>query len=247
MKRLIVFSTLLFLAASLIICQTPQPSPAANETKDKKDKISYSIGYDLGVRYKRILVNTEIASMFLGIKDAVTGKEPVTGTAELKTIVQQFFKDFRAKEEADRKLLGDKNKREGEAFLKENAKKQGVNTTKTGLQYMILKEGKGPKPGPYDTVTIHYRGALIDGTEFHDSYKTGQPVSFQVLKTFAGWAEALRMMNVGSKWKIFLPPDLAMGEEGLGDKVGPFAVIIFEIELLAAKPTKEEKANFPVK
>ncbi len=248
MKRLIVFVAFLFLAASLV-CQAPQPSPAANETKAKKDEISYSIGYDLGIRFKRILVKAETEAMLQGIKDALAGKAPVMSTAELQKIVQEFFKNLREKDEADRKLSAEKNKKEGAAFLKENAKKKGVNTTKTGLQYMIIKEGKGPKPGPYDTVTIHYRGTLIDGTEFHDSYKTGQPVSFQLLKTFPGWTEALRMMNVGSKWKIFLPSDLGMGEDGLGDKVGPNAVIIFDIELLAAKPTKEEKTSFtpPVK
>lgn len=240
MKRAILILSFFLLAASLV-CQAREESPSADESKDKKDKISYSIGYDMGVRYKRILLNTNIESLLKGIRDAVNGIEPDMGQEELQKIMQNFFQDLRNKEEEKRKKLGEKNKKEGEIFLKENAQKEGVNVTKSGLQYKILREGTGPKPDPHDTVTIHYRGTLIDGTEFHDSYKSGEPVSFQLLKTFPGWAEALRMMKVGAKWKIFLPPDLAWGEDGLGDKVGPHAVIIFEIELLKTGPTDKEK------
>jgi FKBP-type peptidyl-prolyl cis-trans isomerase len=238
------FILIFLLPAASIVCQTPEDSKSANKLNNK-NKLSYSIGYDIGSRYKKILKNADVATLLKGLRDAINGAEPTSVTKEeLPKKVQAFLLDYRMKEEEARKSLGAKNKIAGAAFLEKNALKEGIKTTKSGLQYQILTEGTGAKPGPADTVTIHYKGCLIDGTEFHDSYKSAKPVSFPITKTFPGWAEALRMMKVGAKWKIFLPPELAFGENGFGDKVGAHAVIIFDMELLETKPAvKEEKTN----
>jgi len=244
MKRAISILTFFFLSTALF-CQAAAEPQTADELTGKKDKISYTIGYDMGMKYKRILLNTNVDSMLKGFRDALTGNNPAISKDQLDKIMQQFFRDLREKEEEERGKLGEENKNVGDAFLKENALKEGVQTTKSGLQYKIIREGSGPKPGTNDTVTIHYKGYLIDGTEFHDSYKGGKPVSFPITKTFAGWAEALRMMNVGSKWNVALPPSLAWGEQGLGEVVGPNAVVIFDLELIQTKPTVEAGKKRP--
>jgi FKBP-type peptidyl-prolyl cis-trans isomerase FklB len=144
---------------------------------------------------------------------------------------------------ARQKELGEKNKKEGEAFLAENKKKEGVTTLPSGLQYKIMKEGDGQIPKSTDTVTVHYRGTLIDGTEFDSSYTRGQPATFPVKGVIAGFSEALQLMKVGSKWQLFIPSNLAYGERGAGDDIGPNASLIFDIELISIKEeaVKEEK------
>lgn len=235
MKRATLILAFLLLAAA-VICQTPGESKSANKLDSKKNKISYSLGYDIGSRYKEILLKTDVDSMLTGLKDAVNGTEPtIAAKEEMQKIIQQFFLGLQKKEEEERNKIGEKNKVEGAAFLAENGKKEGIKTTESGMQYSVIKEGAGSQPGPDDTVTIHYKSWLIDGTELIESYKDGKPVSFPLSKTFPGWAEALKMMKIGAKWKIFLPPELAWGEKGLGDKVGPHAVVIFELELLEVK------------
>jgi FKBP-type peptidyl-prolyl cis-trans isomerase FklB len=155
-----------------------------------------------------------------------------------------FQKEMMAKREQAGKEAGAKNKVEGEAFLAENGKKEGVVTLPDGLQYKILKEGDGAKPKATDTVTVHYRGTLISGTEFDSSYKRKEPVSFPVNGVIAGWTEALQLMKVGSKWQLFIPSTLAYGERGAGPDLGPNATLIFEVELISiGKPeaTQEKK------
>jgi len=131
--------------------------------------------------------------------------------------------------------LADKNQKEGEVFLAENKKKKGVITLPSGLQYQVIKEGTGKIPKATDTVTTHYRGTLIDGTEFDSSYKRGEPASFPVNGVIKGWTEALQLMKVGSKWQLFIPSNLAYGPQGAGQAIGPNATLIFEIELLSIK------------
>jgi FKBP-type peptidyl-prolyl cis-trans isomerase len=131
------------------------------------------------------------------------------------------------------KLVGEKNKKEGEAFLTENKKKEGVKTLASGLQYKVLKEGSGKMPKATDKVTTHYQGTLIDGTEFDSSYKRGEPASFLVNGVIPAWTEALQLMKVGSKWQLFVPSKLGYGERGMGPKIGPNAVLVFTVELLS--------------
>ena len=152
-----------------------------------------------------------------------------------------FEKEMRSKQEDIRKTLGEKNKIEGEKFLAENKGKEGVQTLPSGLQYKVTTPGKGKKPQLTDTVIAHYRGTLIDGTEFDSSYRRGQPASFPVSGVIRGWTEALQLMEEGAKWQLFIPPNLAYGDRGAGQAVGPNAVLIFDVELLSIQEKKEEK------
>jgi FKBP-type peptidyl-prolyl cis-trans isomerase FklB len=150
-----------------------------------------------------------------------------------------FQKEMMAKQQELAKKLGEKNKKEGEAFLSENRKKEGIKALPSGLQYKVVKAGTGKKPKSTDTVTTHYRGTLIDGTEFDSSYRRGQPASFPVSGVIAGWTEALQLMEEGAKWQLFIPPNLAYGERGAGSQIGPNATLIFEIELISIQEKKQ--------
>jgi FKBP-type peptidyl-prolyl cis-trans isomerase FklB len=150
--------------------------------------------------------------------------------------------ELRTRREEKRKILGEKNKKEGTEFLAANKSKPGVQLLPDGLQYKVLTEGKGPKPTTNDTVTVNYRGTLLDGTEFDSSYKRGQPASFRVTGVIKGWTEALQLMPVGSKWQLFIPSDLAYGERGSGMNIGPNATLTFEIELLSIKEPEKPVA-----
>jgi FKBP-type peptidyl-prolyl cis-trans isomerase FklB len=211
--------------------------------KDQKDKISYSIGTNIGKNLKRESVDINPDALVQGIKDALSGGKTLMTEQEVNETMMNFQKEIVAKQMARQKELGEKNKKEGEAFLAENKKKEGVTTLPSGLQYKIMKEGDGQIPKSTDTVTVHYRGTLIDGTEFDSSYTRGQPATFPVKGVIAGFSEALQLMKVGSKWQLFIPSNLAYGERGAGDDIGPNASLIFDIELISIKEeaVKEEK------
>ncbi|MBI3610708.1 MAG: FKBP-type peptidyl-prolyl cis-trans isomerase [Nitrospirae bacterium] len=201
--------------------------------KSEKDKISYSIGMDIGTNMKRQGIEIEPELLARGLKDAVSGGKALLTEDEVRDVLMAFQKEMRTKAEARANQQGEKNKTEGEAFLAQNKKKEGVVTLPSGLQYKVIKEGAGKMPKATDTVTTHYRGTLIDGTEFDSSYKRGQPASFPVNGVIAGWTEALQLMKVGSKWQLFIPSNLAYGARGGGPTIGPNAALIFEVELLS--------------
>lgn len=212
---------------------------AKPELKPTKENISYAIGMNIGSNIKRQGIEADVDEMAKGIKDSVAGGTTRFSEQEAQQILNAMQTELRAKQEAERKVAGEKNKTEGEAFLAENAKKPGVKTTDSGLQYKVITEGKGEKPKPTDTVTTHYRGRLINGTEFDSSYKRGQPAEFPVTGVIKGWTEALQLMPVGSKWELYIPSTLAYGERGSGRDIGPNATLIFEIELLGIKAPVE--------
>ncbi|MCJ7833279.1 MAG: FKBP-type peptidyl-prolyl cis-trans isomerase, partial [Deltaproteobacteria bacterium] len=168
-----------------------------------------------------------------GFKDALSGAKPLLSEEEMRTVMTAFQKEISEKQAEKTKVLGEKNKKEGETFLAENKKKEGVKILTSGLQYKVVKEGTGKKPKATDKVTTHYQGTLIDGTEFDSSYKRGEPAAFPVNGVIPGWTEALQLMKVGSKWQLFVPSKLAYGERGAGPKIGPNAVLIFTVELLS--------------
>jgi FKBP-type peptidyl-prolyl cis-trans isomerase FklB len=203
--------------------------------KDQKDKISYSIGMDIGNNLKKQSVDIDPDILAQGLKDAFSGGKTLLTEQEFHDTMTAFQKEFRAKQIERTKELAEKNKKEGEAFLAENKKKEGVITLPSGLQYKVIKEGTGNIPKLEDTVTVNYRGTLIDGTEFDSSYHRGQPATFPVKGVIGGWTEALQLMKVGSKWQLFIPPALAYGERGAGRDIGPNATLIFDIELLSIK------------
>jgi FKBP-type peptidyl-prolyl cis-trans isomerase FklB len=169
-----------------------------------------------------------------GIKDTYAGKSKLTDD-ELRTVLIDLNKEMQAKQGEKMKTLGDKNKQEGEAFLAQNAKASGVVKLPSGLQYKVIKEGTGKIPKATDTVVAHYRGTLIDGTEFDSSFKRNQPTEFKVNAVIPGWTEILQKMQTGSKYTVYIPSNLAYGERGNGAIIGPNAVLIFEIELVSVK------------
>jgi FKBP-type peptidyl-prolyl cis-trans isomerase FklB len=152
---------------------------------------------------------------------------------EIRQTMMAFQKEMMAKQEEQMKKAGEKNKKEGEAFLAENKKKEGVITLPSGLQYKVIKAGQGKKPQASDKVTVHYRGTLINGTEFDSSIRRGQPATFPVSGIIPGWSEALQLMQEGAQWQLFIPPNLAYGERGAGNVIGPNSTLIFEVELIS--------------
>src|SRR5437899_2323987 len=202
------------------------------QLKDQKDKVSYSIGMNIGFNLSRQKVDINPDILAAGIKDAIAGKPQLTSD-QVKDVMARLEKDMEQKQ----KQAGEKNKTEGAKFLEENKKKQGVKATASGLQYKVEKEGTGAQPKATDMVTVNYRGTLIDGTEFDSSYKRGQAATFPVNGVIKGWTEALQMMKVGSKYQLFIPPNLAYAERQMGPDIGPNATLTFEVELVGIQPT----------
>ena len=219
------------LVIGLFGCQGAKDKKLTLETQTQK--ASYSMGIDIGKNFKHNNVEIDLEALMQGVKDAISDSTPKLTEQQIEEAMRQLQQDVVAKRNESAKQAGEKNKLEGETFLTENAKKEGVITLPSGLQYKILKPGDGKKPKLTDTVTTNYRGTLIDGTEFDSSYKRNEPVSFQVNGVIAGWTEALQLMPVGSKWQLFIPSNLAYGERGRGGPIGPNATLIFEIELLS--------------
>jgi len=206
--------------------------------KEKKDKVSYGIGMEIGRNLKKQSFDLNPELLLRGFKDAFSGEKALMTDQEIIETMTAFQKEVMAKQQEDAKKLGEKNKAEGEAFLAENKKKEGVTTLPSGLQYKVVKAGSGKKPKATDTVTVHYRGASIDGTEFDSSYRRGQPVSFPVNGVIPGWTEALQLMEEGAKWQVFIPSGLAYAERGAGREIGPNATLIFEVELISIQEPK---------
>ena len=220
-----------FLASQLEAQETPA-------LKDQKDKVSYSIGMEIGKNLKKQSVDVNPEILARGVKDAFSDGKTLLTDQEMNEALTNFQKEMMAKQQEIAKKLGEKNQKEGEVYLAENKKKEGVITLPSGLQYKVIKAGSEKKPKAPDTVTAHYRGTLIDGTEFDSSYRRGQPVSFPVNGVIPGWSEALQLMGEGAKWQIFIPSNLAYGDRGAGRDIGPNATLIFEIELVSIQEQK---------
>ncbi len=203
--------------------------------KTDKDKVSYSIGLDIGTNFKRQSVDLDQKALAAGIADGLSGGKPLLTEDEVRKVLAQFQQQMAAKAQQMAQQLAEKNQKEGEVFLAENKKKKGVVTLPSGLQYQVITAGTGKIPKATDTVTTHYQGTLIDGTEFDSSYKRGEPASFPVNGVVKGWTEALQLMKGGSKWQLVIPSNLAYGPQGAGQAIGPNATLIFEIELLSIK------------
>ncbi len=203
--------------------------------KGEKERLGYSIGMDIGATLKRQGVEVDAESLARGMKDAFTGGKTLLTEDEARVEIEGYQKKMMEKQAEEMKKLGEKNKAEGERFLAENAKKEGVKTLPSGLQYKVIAPGTGKTPKASDSVTTHYKGTLIDGTEFDSSYRRGQPATFPVSGVIPGWTEALQLMKEGAKWQIFLPPSLAYGERGVGRDIGPNSTLIFEVELISVQ------------
>ena len=220
---------------AMVVIATAGYSADAPALKTEKERTSYAIGADIGNMLSKQPVDLDVDSFLKGAGDFLTKKKLLLTDQELKDILTGLQKEMVAKQEERMKTLGEKNKKDGQTFLAENKKKEGVKTLPSGLQYKVVKEGTGKMPKATDTVTTNYRGTLIDGTEFDSSYKRGQPATFPVNGVIKGWTEALQLMKTGSKWQLFVPSDLAYGDRGAGPQIGPNAVLIFEVELLSVQ------------
>ncbi|HUL45151.1 MAG TPA: FKBP-type peptidyl-prolyl cis-trans isomerase [Bacteroidota bacterium] len=205
------------------------------QLKTQKDSVSYSIGLDVGRNLKQQMIDIDPVLLGRGIRDIIDSVPPALTEEQVQACMTNFQQQVMAKHQDAMKTQSDKNKKEGEAFLASNKTKDGVVTLPDGLQYKILKAGTGKKPSATQTVSVNYRGTLLDGTEFDNSYKRGQPAEFPLNGVIKGWTEALQLMPVGSKWQLFLPPELAYGERGAGGLIGPNATLVFEVELLEIK------------
>lgn len=207
----------------------------APELKTEKDKVSYILGHQIGSNFKRGGVEVNIDVFKAAIEEALAGKNSSLSQEETQKIMTAFQTSMQSKMEAKNKEQGDKNTKEGKAFLADNGKKPGVKTLPSGLQYKVLKDGSGESPKATDTVKTHYKGTLINGTEFDSSYKRGEPAEFPVGGVIKGWTEALQLMKPGAKWQLFVPSELAYGAAGAGPDIGPNSTLIFEVELLSVK------------
>ena len=210
-----------------------KPAPLALVTE--KDKQSYAIGLNVGKSLHRDSVDVEPKFVLQGLEDALGDGKILLTDDQIKTVMTELQNQVQQKREEKRLAEAETNKKDGAAFLAANATKEGVVTLPSGLQYKVMTAGTGPKPSATDSVVCNYRGSLLDSTEFDSSYKRGQPVTLNVGGVIKGWTEALQLMPVGSKWQLFIPPDLAYGDRGQGP-IGPNSTLIFEVELLSIQP-----------
>jgi len=211
---------------------------AADEAwKNEQQKLSYALGLDLGDYLKTLDDPVDIEALSDGIRDAYTGGQRRLSAEESKAVRAAFAKRQQQKRLDEAAQKAKDNKAAALAFLEKNGKKQGVTTTASGLQYEVLARGKGTRhPAAKDTVRVHYRGTLLDGTEFDSSYKRGEPVSFRLDQVIPGWTEGVQLMTVGDKYRFYLPPELAYGDQGAAPVIPPGSLLIFEVELLAINP-----------
>lgn len=225
--------------------QAAAKSDAKLETDE--EKFSYIIGADVGTNLRQEKLKINFESFLKGLRDAVEGKELALSKQEMEAIFNAFREKMMAEVQAERAEQAEKNLSEGKTFLAENAKKPGVKTLPSGLQYLVVESGSGEQPTASDTVRTHYRGTFIDGTEFDSSYKRNEPAEFPVTGVIKGWTEALQLMHVGDKWKLFIPSDLAYGPLGRGAQMPPNATLIFDIELLEVVKDDADAADGTVK
>jgi len=218
----------------------PTTAPGTALTTPKQ-KNSYALGMSIGTGLKRqgVAGAVDPATVARGLRDALAGAKTALTEDEMRAALQALRGEVDKAQEAKGHEAGAANRKEGETFLAANKSKDGVKVLPDGLQYKILTEGNGPKPTANDTVTVNYRGTLINGKEFDSSYKRGQPASFPVGGVIHGWTEALQLMPVGSKWQLFIPSDLAYGDRGAGADIGPGATLIFEVELISIGDQKK--------
>ena len=218
--------TLPLLAVALLACnQQQQATEAVSKLDTDEQKYSYGLGMMIGERVLKQYDDVDYDLLLAGMKAQHQSQETLLTLQEAGDALNAYMeKAFAAQAEA--------NKSRGEEFLKANAGKEGVSTTDSGLQYKVLTPADGPKPAAEDTVTVHYRGTLIDGTEFDSSYSRGEPTSFTLNQVIPGWTEGVQLMSVGSKYQFFIPHDLAYGDRGAGGTIGPYEALIFEVELL---------------
>ncbi len=232
--------TLLGVLIVATACQ--QSSSSANApVKTADQKGSYALGMNIGKQLKPAAKRLDRPAFERGLEDALAGRKPALPEDSLQGILAAFSSNVQKDRMTEMAAEGQKNLKAGKAYMEQNAKKPGVKTTKDGLQYQVLTEGKGPHPDSTDQVTINYKGTLIDGKEFDSSYKRGKPATFGVDHVIKGFSEGLQLMRVGSKYRFVIPPNLAYGSRGTGSAIGPDETLIFEVELLKIDSASAKK------
>jgi len=255
MTRLMSLSVVVIFTATSALTAAPAAKPKeAKKTdapkqdvlKTKTQKVSYAFGMRMGKGLKMQSVDIDIDVFARAMKDVLADRKLLLTEKEAQEVMMSWQKEMMAERGKRRKEDAVKNKKEGEAFLAANKKKEGIVALPSGLQYKVIKAGTGPKPKATDTVTVNYRGTLINGTEFDSSEKQGKPMSFPVNQVIKGWTEALQLMKVGAKWQLFVPSNLAYMERGGRPPIGPNATLIFDIELLSTgAPVAKPKPKGP--
>lgn len=220
------------LLSSLLFACNEEKKLTKDDLKTDADKLSYSIGLDMGRNFKTQGAEINAKALAQGLKDFMEDGKPLLTDEEVKTAFENFRKKMTEKKGAEAAQAGEKNKKEGIDFLAKKKTEDGVKSTKSGLLYKVIKEGKGKQPKLTDKVRVHYKGTLINGTEFDSSYKRNEPVEFQLGQVIKGWQEGVQLMKEGAKYELYVPSDLAYGKNGAGKDIGPDSTLIFEVELL---------------
>ena len=220
------------LAVGLLLMSCQNNAQDKVDLTSRKDSISYSIGFSIGQNFKMQEIDVDPAIVAAAMADVIGGKTTMLTDEQAQQIWMSYQGELMAAQQKKREEQIGKNKEAGEKFLTENAKKEGVTVTPSGLQYKVIKMGSGPKPTATDQVKCHYKGTLLDGTTFDSSYDRGEPATFPLNGVIKGWTEALQLMPVGSTFELYIPGDLAYGDRGAGQKIGPNATLIFTVELL---------------
>lgn len=224
----------LMLLVCAVLAATPAFAAETKELKTEKERLSYSAGYDMALKIKESGVDLDYDVVIRAVRDVLKDRKTLMTRQEVGDAITAY-------RVGKRNELAEKNRKDGQAFLAGNRKKEGVRTLPSGLQYSVLTEGTGASPGPEDVVTVHYRGRLVDGGEFDSSYMRGQPATFSLGQVIRGWTEGLQLMKEGAKWQLVVPPGLGYGERGVPNSpIGPDAVLIFDIELLSVSKAVEE-------
>lgn len=239
-------------AAAIVAALGTAGGAFAQELKTDKDKVSYMVGMDVGKGLASIKDEIDMAVVIQALQASVKGEKTALSQEDALKVRQDFMTKLQAKRAAEEKAKAETNKKAGDEFLAKNKSKKGVTTTASGLQYEIVKAGTGPKPKDTDTVQVHYTGTLLDGTKFDSSVDRGEPATFPLKGVIPGWTEGLQQMPVGSKYKFYIPSNLAYGENGPGP-IGPNAMLTFDVELIkivppeAAKPAEAAQPAEPAK
>lgn len=209
-----------------------RPARSDLRMEEEKQRLGYALGQEIGDALKDLKAEIDPNALLQGVEDSMYGREPLLSPAEAEEVKISFLQRMQEKQAAELAALAEKNLEAGQKFLAENKQREDVKVTDSGLQYTILQKGDGPRPGSDDVVRVHYQGMLLDGTVFDSSRERQEPAIFRVGEVIPGWAEALQLMPVGSRFRVYVPPGLAYGEQGAGPLIGPNQVLIFEIELL---------------
>lgn len=223
--------TVLLIISSLILYSCGEKISKSTDLKTTKEKASYSIGFRIAKDFKSNKLDIDSSIVVKGFQDGLYGKQLLTDE-QINKVLMDFQREMYEKKMKEAQGLSSQNKKDAQVFLAQNKTKPGIQTTSSGLQYLVVKSGNGPSPKATDKVQVHYVGKLLNGTEFDNSYKRNQPAVIQLNSVIKGWTEALQLMKVGDTWKLFISPDLGYGDAGAGEVIPPGSLLIFDVELV---------------